>query len=146
MLSTRISAGVVVAVGLAALAMAAAAGAEDAPGAPDAASEDAAATTPDAASEAAAATAPDTASEGAAAAAPDKDVGRSERRRGRDRRRQAEAADAPNLECRSVRPTGSRMPQRVCQTPEQWAVIDAVSEQEAKGLLRRRTDRSASGL
>ena len=45
---------------------------EDAPGAPDAASEDAAATTPDAASEAAAATAPDTGSEGAAAAAPDK--------------------------------------------------------------------------
>jgi cytoskeletal protein RodZ len=132
---------VTIGVGVAALAMAGAADAEDAA---EADSASAALTQPE-------------------------DATKGERRR--ERRRRAEAAEAeadeadeadeaaepaeadaaasstrtPALECRSIRPTGTRMPRRVCDTAEAWASVDDRSEEAVNEMQRRGREQSTFG-
>jgi len=50
----------------------------------------------------------------------------------------------PEQECRTVRPTGSRMSKRICATPEQWKEVDARGQAGAKEM--KRTIESSSSV
>jgi phage/plasmid primase-like uncharacterized protein len=103
-----------------------------------------------------------------AAATQPEDATKGERRRERRRRNaEAEAAEAaetaaaqvesteaaaaasstgtPALECRSIRPTGTRMPRRICDTAEAWASIDDRSEEAVNEMQRRGREQSTFG-
>jgi hypothetical protein len=80
-------------------------------------------------------------------------------RRARERRRAretaaapaAEAAAQPNAEkaaaeselvCKTIRPAGTRLPQRVCYTQEEW---DSLTDQSQEDMRRFRDRATASG-
>ncbi|MAK59820.1 MAG: hypothetical protein CMK09_02455 [Ponticaulis sp.] len=39
--------------------------------------------------------------------------------------------------CRTERPTGSNLPQRICATEEEWAEFDAEAERNAQEIMDR---------
>jgi hypothetical protein len=53
------------------------------------------------------------------------------------------AIKAPEQECRSVRPTGTRMSQRICATPEQWKEVDARGAEGARQTKQSISDSAA---
>lgn len=83
---------------------------------------------------------------GVAAHIPTESGGRGERRR--ERQRRAEAANVvavavePEVECRSMRLTGSRVPTRVCKTVEEWEAQSTFSQEGAKDFQRRNAEQS----
>jgi hypothetical protein len=52
----------------------------------------------------------------------------------------------PAEECRTVKPTGSRMPKKICATPEQWKEVDAQGTAGAKQLKQGLNDQNAAAL
>ena len=86
------------------------------------------------------ATAAESASTGVAAGAATRTERRQERRR-KSERAAAQAAlaapIAPDVECRSMKVTGSRVPKRQCASRAAWAAIDAEGEENANDLRRR---------
>jgi len=54
----------------------------------------------------------------------------------------ASPIDEQELECRTQKVTGSRMPGTTCATPEQWAAFDAREERELEEMMRRSRDRT----
>ena len=49
----------------------------------------------------------------------------------------------PEQECRTVRPTGTRVPQKICATPEQWKEVDARGAEGARQTKQTINDASA---
>jgi hypothetical protein len=49
----------------------------------------------------------------------------------------------PEQECRSVRPTGTRMAQKICATPEQWKEVDAKGAEGARQTKQTINDSSS---
>lgn len=46
--------------------------------------------------------------------------------------------------CRTERPTGSNMPQRICATEQEWAEFDAEAERRAEELMKNVGDTNRS--
>jgi hypothetical protein len=55
----------------------------------------------------------------------------------------AVAVVKPEQECRTVRPTGTRMPKTICATAEQWKEVDARGELGARQTKQTLNDSSA---
>lgn len=56
----------------------------------------------------------------------------------------AVAAAEANRICKRITPTGSNMPQRVCQTPEEWAAVERAGR-EGVEEMKRQTDALGTG-
>jgi hypothetical protein len=49
----------------------------------------------------------------------------------------------PEQECRTVKPTGTRMSQKICATPEQWKEVDAKGLEGARQTKQAISDSSS---
>jgi len=56
---------------------------------------------------------------------------------------EAAAAPKPDLVCRSFKPTGSRVPKKVCATAATWAEVDARGKEGARQFMQQMGDQGA---